>query len=94
MIVSSKMDRSGIRGAGEKSDKANLVVMLKRERIDEGYSNEVEVLVDKNTMGGLGTRKQMMEPEFFRVNDIQQPKLANRANSRRVRAWTKTSGKN
>jgi len=65
------VDRTGMRGAGEKSDKANLVVLLRRERNDEGYSNEVNVLVDKNTMGQLGTFKQMMQPEYFRVGDIQ-----------------------
>lgn len=65
-----KIDRTGMRGAGEKSDKANLVVMLKRERQGDGYSNEVEVLVDKNTMGSTGTFKQIMVPEYFRVGDI------------------------
>lgn len=63
------VDRSGIRGAGEKSDKSNLVVLIKRQRIDEGYSNEVDVLVDKNTMGATGTIKQVMQPEYFRVGD-------------------------
>ena len=67
----AEVDRSGMRGAGEKSDKANLVVLLRRERNDEGYSNEVNVLVDKNTMGQLGSFKQMMQPEYFRVGDIQ-----------------------
>ena len=65
-----RIDRTGMRGAGEKSDKANLVVMLKRERIEEGYSNEVDVLVDKNTMGATGTFRQLMQPEYFRVADI------------------------
>jgi replicative DNA helicase len=64
------VDRTGIRGAGEKSDKANLVVLLKRERIEDGYSNEVDILVDKNTMGGTGTFRQLMQPEYFRVFDI------------------------
>ena len=64
------IDRTGIRGAGEKSDKANLVVMLKRERIEDGYSNTVDVLCDKNTMGGTGTFQQIMQPEYFRVGDI------------------------
>jgi replicative DNA helicase len=64
------VDRSGMRGAGEKSDKANLVILLKRERIEDGYSNEVDVLIDKNTMGATGTFKQIMQPEFFRVGDI------------------------
>lgn len=70
-----KMDRTGMRGAGEKSDKANLVVMLKRERMDEGYSNTVEVLVDKNTMGGCGCFTQEMQPEFFRVADPYQVRI-------------------
>ena len=65
-----KLDRTGMRGAGEKSDKANLVIMLKRERVEEGYSNEVDVLIDKNTMGATGTFKQVMQPEYFRVGDI------------------------
>lgn len=65
----NKMDRSGMRGAGEKSDKANLVIMLKRERVPEGYSNEVQVLIDKNTMGATGSLIQTMQPECFRVGD-------------------------
>jgi len=65
-----KVDRTGMRGAGEKSDKANLVVIVRRERVSTGYSNEVDVLVDKNTMGSTGSFKQMMEPEYFRVGDI------------------------
>lgn len=64
------VDRSGMRGAGEKSDKANLVVLLNRERTGDGYSNEVDVLVDKNTMGGTGVFKQYMQPEYFRVADL------------------------
>jgi len=65
------LDRTGMRGAGEKSDKANLVVMLNRERTkDDGYSNEVDVLVDKNTMGATGTFKQWMQPEYYRVADL------------------------
>lgn len=68
------LDRNGIRGAAEKSDKSNLVVMLKRERIGDGYSNEVEVLVDKNTMGSPGTFTQIMQPEFFRVGDPMRGK--------------------
>lgn len=66
----SRVDRTSMRGAGEKSDKANLVVLLNRERIDEGYSNTVNVLVDKNTMGQTGTFSQIMQPEYFRVGDL------------------------
>jgi replicative DNA helicase len=68
----NKMDRNDIRGAGEKSDKANLVVLLKRERTDEGYSNTVNGMVDKNTMGGTGPFVQIMQPEYYRVGDIAQ----------------------
>jgi len=75
-----RVDRTGIRGAGEKSEKANLVVIIKRERIVDGYSNEVEVLIDKNTMGGTGSFKQMMAPEFYRVGDLYQ--------EQGVTAWT------
>ena len=66
------VDRTAISGSGEKSNKANLVVLLKRERTAEGYSNMVDVLVDKNTMGGTGSFQQIMQPEYFRVGDIQR----------------------
>lgn len=69
------IDRTAIRGAGEKSEKANLVILLKRERVEGGYSNEVEVLIDKNTMGKTDTFKQIMQPEFFRVGDPISPRL-------------------
>jgi replicative DNA helicase len=69
----AKVDRTGIRGAGEKSDKSNLVILLKRERKENGYSPEVEVFVDKNTMGSTGAFKQYMQPEYFRVHDYTEP---------------------
>lgn len=65
-----KVDRTDMRGAGEKSDKANLVVLIHRDRVDDGYSNTVDVLVDKNTMGGTGAFHQIMQPEFYRVADM------------------------
>ncbi|CAK0753044.1 hypothetical protein CCP3SC15_1920001 [Gammaproteobacteria bacterium] len=65
-----KMDRSDMRGAGEKSDKANLVILLRRDKVADGYSNTVNVLVDKNTMGGTGTFEQVMQPEYYRVADV------------------------
>lgn len=64
------MDRTGIRGAGEKTEKANLVVMLHRERVNGQYSNEVDVLIDKQTMGPTGVLRQYMRPEFYQVADI------------------------
>ena len=68
-----KMDRTDMRGAGEKSDKANLVVLLSREKVPDGYSNTVDVLIDKNTMGGTGAFRQIMQPEYYRVGDIYIP---------------------
>lgn len=65
-----RADRTDMRGAGEKSEKANLVVLLHRDRTEEGYSNTVRVLVDKNTMGATGQFNQVMQPEFYRVGDI------------------------
>lgn len=63
------MDRNSMTGAADKSNRANLVVLVNRERVADGYSNEVSVLVDKNTMGGTGSFRQIMQPEFFRVGD-------------------------
>jgi replicative DNA helicase len=68
-----KLDRTAMRGAGEKSEKANLVVMLTRKREADGYSNEVDVLIDKNTMGKSGNQfKQLMIPEYFDVRDLHE----------------------
>jgi replicative DNA helicase len=66
------VDRTGMRGAGEKSDKANLVVLIKRARTEDGYSNTADVIVDKNTMGNTGQFKQYMQPEYFRVGDLSE----------------------
>lgn len=67
----NQLDRTAMRGAGEKSEKSNLVVMLNRKREQDGYSNEVDVLIDKNTMGPSGMQfKQLMVPEFFDVRDL------------------------
>lgn len=71
-----KMDRSDIRGAGEKSDKANLVILLRRDKDDVGnYSNTVNGTVDKNTMGATGMFTQIMTPEYFRVGDPDTRRL-------------------
>lgn len=69
------VDRTAMRGAGEKSEKANLVILLKRERVGDGYSNEVNVLIDKNTMGATGSFKQIMQPEYYRVGDLYVPRV-------------------
>lgn len=74
------MDRTDMRGAGEKSEKANLVILLKRERTPDGYSNTVNVVIDKNTMGSTGAFIQNMRPEYFQVGD---PALGDGAPQRR-----------
>lgn len=65
------IDRTGMRGAGEKSEKSNVVILLHREKVDDNYSTMVDVIVDKNTLGATGRFKQMMEPEYFRLHDIE-----------------------
>lgn len=69
------MDRTGIRGAGEKTEKANVVVLLNRKREEDTYSNTVDVRVDKNTIGATGGFQQWMQPEFFRVTDVERVAL-------------------
>lgn len=69
----SDIDRTSMRGAGEKSEKANVVVLLHRDKDDssEGaYSNTVNVRVDKNTLGPTGKFVQWMRPETFSVYDV------------------------
>lgn len=69
------LDRTGMRGAGEKSEKANVVVLLHREKVDQGYSQKVDVRVDKNTIGATGNFSQWMEPELFRVHDLETQRV-------------------
>lgn len=64
------IDRTGIRGAGEKTEKANVVILLHRDKEDGGYSKTVDVRIDKNTLGPLVSFQQHLEPEFFRVADL------------------------
>jgi hypothetical protein len=71
----SALDRTDMRGAGEKTEKANIVVLLHRDKTDDGYSNTVNVKVDKNTVGGLGAFQQYMEPEYFRVADLESDEV-------------------
>lgn len=69
------LDRTDLRGAGEKTEKANIVVLLHRERESGGYSNTVNVMVDKNTIGPQGSFQQTMEPEYFRITDVTRGPL-------------------
>ena len=63
------LDRTNIRGAGEKTEKANVVVLLHRESRE---SQMVQVRVDKNTVGPVGSFTQFMETSRFRVADIER----------------------
>lgn len=68
-----RMDRNDMGGSGDKSNKANLVVLVRRDRDATGsYSNTVHVQIDKNTMGATGAFDQWMQPEYFRLSDISQ----------------------
>ena len=78
------MGRGDMRGAGEKSEKANIVIKLHREKVPtgemgddgewiirpNGYSRQVTILVDKQTLGATGSFEQFMEPQFFRLHDL------------------------
>jgi len=67
-----RIDRTGIRGAGEKTEKANLVILLSRDwdEIEKSYSPIVDIRVDKNTLGPTSAFRQMMKPENFRIHDM------------------------
>jgi hypothetical protein len=71
-----EIDRTAIRGAGEKTEKANIVVLMRREKEGDSYSNLLDVRVDKNTLGRTGAFRQIMEPEYFRIGDVEQIPLA------------------
>jgi len=66
-----ELDRTFIRGAGEKTEKANVVVLIRREMDDvtNNYSDIVDVRVDKNTLGEMGSFRQVMVPANFAVKD-------------------------
>ncbi|GIV81804.1 MAG: replicative DNA helicase [Anaerolineae bacterium] len=80
------LTRTKIRGAGEKTEKANFVLLLHRERMPDGetdasghvvvepggYSRTVRVRLDKNTMGVTGQMEQFFVGETFSVFDLRQ----------------------
>ena len=66
------LDRTAMRGAGEKSEKANVVILLHRDKEDGGYSNLLNVKVDKNTLGATGSFAQYMKPENFTVLELEE----------------------
>lgn len=66
------LDRTMIRGSGEKTEKANVVVLLKPVKDQEGLIN---VRIDKNTLGPHGTFQQMLDGPHFQVFDIYRDPL-------------------
>lgn len=64
------MRRTDIRGAGEKTEKANVVYFFDRDENENGYSNFIDGRFDKNTMGPTGNVKQYIVPEYFTVADL------------------------
>ena len=65
------LDRTAIRGAGEKTEKANIVILISRDDEEDGsYSPLVSVRIDKNTLGPTGTLKQYMDGAHFSVFDV------------------------
>jgi hypothetical protein len=66
-IPFEQLDRTAVRGAGEKTEKANIVILLHKETSD---SEIVQVRVDKNTMGPCGVLEQFMQGSRFVVTDI------------------------
>jgi replicative DNA helicase len=72
-----RMSRNDMGGSADKSNKANLVVLVKRDRDEDTgeYSNIMHVEIDKNTMGATGAFDQIMEPKFFRLTDIYREPL-------------------
>lgn len=64
------VDRNAMTGSAEKSNRANLVVLLRRDRDESGYSTTVDVLIDKNTLGPTGQFQQQMRPQFYQVGDF------------------------
>ena len=62
------LDRTAIRGAGEKTERANIVILLHRENSE---SQIVSVRIDKNTMGACGSFEQFIQGDRFLVTDIK-----------------------
>ena len=66
------LSRSDIRGAGEKTEKANVVVLLQPDKTVPGVIN---VKLDKNTLGPHGTFSQWFDGPRFQVADMVKQQL-------------------
>ena len=63
-------------GSADKSNKANLVVLLKRDReIDGNYGNTVHVQVDKIRWAQPAHSTSTCSLEYFRLTDIYRERL-------------------
>jgi replicative DNA helicase len=62
-----ELDRTMIRGAGEKTEKANVVILLQPEKDQDGIIN---VKVDKNTLGPTGSFQQFFNKPAFSIGDV------------------------
>ena len=60
------LDRTMIRGAGEKTEKANVVILLQPDKSTDGIIN---VRIDKNTLGPTGTFRQLLDAAHFRSEE-------------------------
>jgi replicative DNA helicase len=63
----SELDRGAIRGSGQKTDKANVVILLHPDKNHEGV---IDVRLDKNTLGPTGTFRQFLDAPHFQVGDV------------------------
>lgn len=66
------LSRGDIRGAGEKTEKANVVILLQPDRT---MPNQINVKLDKNTLGALGTFSQYFDGPRFQVADMVKERL-------------------
>lgn len=62
-----ELDRGAIRGAGEKTEKANVVILLQP---DKQVENVMNVKLDKNTMGPKGSFQQFVDFPRYQVGDL------------------------
>lgn len=63
------LDRGAIRGAGEKTEKANVVILLQP---DKQNGNVMNIKLDKNTMGPKGSFQQGVVFSQYQVRDLAQ----------------------
>lgn len=66
------LNRGDIRGAGEKTEKANVVILLQPDKISP---NVINVKLDKNTLGPHGTFSQWFDGPRFQVADMVKERL-------------------